>query len=267
MFKINQFFEYHDTPETERLTIASFYMEGPALGWFQWMSKNALISSWTSFLHALEARFAPSEYDDPKGALFKLTQKGSVHDYLTEFETLANRIVGLAHCFLLGCFVSGLVPEVRREVQALQLISLTQAAALARLQEEKINESRRFSRSKGILPTPPSTHQSFKSPLTNTTKTSQPHFKRLTLSEMSLRREKGLCFNCDEKFSPGHKCASKFFVLIMEEDEHLESNNFEPKISLTHDPDPNSDQTQISFHALSGNLAPKTLRMMGRVST
>jgi len=31
IFKINQFFEYHDTPEYERLTIASFYMEGRAL--------------------------------------------------------------------------------------------------------------------------------------------------------------------------------------------------------------------------------------------
>ncbi|KAL5172014.1 hypothetical protein HKD37_16G044852 [Glycine soja] len=30
-FKITQFFEYHSTPDQERLTTASFYMEGPAL--------------------------------------------------------------------------------------------------------------------------------------------------------------------------------------------------------------------------------------------
>ena len=40
IFKINQFFEYHDTPAYERLTIASFYMEGKALAWFQWMTSN-----------------------------------------------------------------------------------------------------------------------------------------------------------------------------------------------------------------------------------
>ena len=28
IFKINQYFEYHGTPERDRLTIASFYMEG-----------------------------------------------------------------------------------------------------------------------------------------------------------------------------------------------------------------------------------------------
>jgi hypothetical protein len=31
IFKINHFFEFHNTPEHDRLTIASFYMEGPAL--------------------------------------------------------------------------------------------------------------------------------------------------------------------------------------------------------------------------------------------
>ena len=34
IFKINQYFEYHNTPEKDCLTIASFYMEGRALAWF-----------------------------------------------------------------------------------------------------------------------------------------------------------------------------------------------------------------------------------------
>ena len=60
IFKINQFFEYHGTPENERLTIASFYMEGRALTWFQWMTGNGQFTSWSVFLRALQTRFAPS---------------------------------------------------------------------------------------------------------------------------------------------------------------------------------------------------------------
>lgn len=41
-------------------------------------------------LQAIETRFAPSFNDDPRGMLFKLVQCGSVVDYLTEFERLAN---------------------------------------------------------------------------------------------------------------------------------------------------------------------------------
>ena len=113
--------------------MASFYMDGPALSWYQWMTHNGFISSWPALLQALESRFAPTIYDDPQGALFKLQQRGSVNDYLTEFERLANRIVGLSPTVLLSCFISGLYPDLRREVRALQPMSISQVVALAKL--------------------------------------------------------------------------------------------------------------------------------------
>lgn len=71
------------------------------------------------FLQALQTRFAPSQYEDPTDALFKLTQKGTVSAYLSEFEELANHVISLPTPFLLQCFISGLLPDIRREVQAL----------------------------------------------------------------------------------------------------------------------------------------------------
>lgn len=57
-----------------------------------------------------------------------------------EFEPLANRIVGLPPQFYLSSFISGLKPEIRREVQAFQPISLSHAISLAKLHEEKQND-------------------------------------------------------------------------------------------------------------------------------
>lgn len=105
--------------------------------------RNHQLTTWPSFLQAIEARFAHSPYEDPTGLLFKLTQKGSVKDYLNHFEALANRIVGLLPSSLLSCFISGLDPDIHREVQALQPLTLVYAAGLARLQEEKLHESRK----------------------------------------------------------------------------------------------------------------------------
>jgi len=122
-----------------------------------------MILSWQEFPQALEVHFAPSYYEDPRGSLFKLTQKGSVQDYLNEFERLANRIVGLPVNFLLSNFIFGLTPDIRREVQALQPQTLMQGTALAKLQEDKLNDQRRsvrhrlpVSSSSGLplLPTP-----------------------------------------------------------------------------------------------------------------
>ncbi|MCI42765.1 hypothetical protein A2U01_0064002, partial [Trifolium medium] len=68
---------------------------------------------------------------------FKLSQTTTVKDYETQFESLANRIVGLPPSCYLSCFISGLKPAIRREVLAFQPVTLTQAISLAKLQEEK----------------------------------------------------------------------------------------------------------------------------------
>jgi len=50
---------------------------------------------------------------------------------------------------------------------------------------------------------------------------------------MQLRREKGLCYTCDDKFTPIHKCPNmQYLILHMEEDGSSE---------LQPDPDDSSD--------------------------
>ena len=53
-----------------------------------------------------------------------------------------------------------------------------------------------------------------------TTKT----FKKLTPTELKERRDKGLCFNCDEKFAPGHQCKKLFFIEVGWPDEYGEGS-------------------------------------------
>lgn len=65
IFKVSQFFNYQGTPEEDRIMVASFYLDGTALSWFQWMYRNGFITSWSALLQAIETRFAPSFYDDP----------------------------------------------------------------------------------------------------------------------------------------------------------------------------------------------------------
>jgi len=73
IFKISQFFNYHHTPEEKCITVASFYLDGLTLSWYQWMYHNGQIESWQQFLQALKTRFILIAYDNPRGKLFKLT--------------------------------------------------------------------------------------------------------------------------------------------------------------------------------------------------
>jgi hypothetical protein len=51
---------YNNTPEEDRLTVASFYMEGQALSWYQWMHRNNLITTWFGFLQPHQQHRRPS---------------------------------------------------------------------------------------------------------------------------------------------------------------------------------------------------------------
>lgn len=204
------------------------------------------------------------------GSLCKLAQQRSISAYLNQFEMLANRIIGLSAPFLLSCFVSGLAPEIRREVQALHPLTLVQVAGLARLQEEKLADQRRSThgglheRAPTLFPLYYHRHLRvlrYYPPLLNCR-------RRLSPKEITMRREKGLCFNCDKKFTRGHKCSSHIFLLIEDPEEERENLGAIPNIDSSVPDPPMQDptQAQISFYALSGHLAPETLRLLGRVS-
>lgn len=93
-------------------------------------------------LHAIQNMFAPSQFDDPKGALFKHSQTTSINEYQNQFEPLSNRVIGLRTQFLLSCFISSLKPHTHWKVQALQPMTLIHPSDLAKIQEQKHNEMR-----------------------------------------------------------------------------------------------------------------------------
>lgn len=55
---------------------------------------------------------------------------------------------------------------------------------------------------------------------TPASKPQQP-IKKLTAAEMQLRREKGLCFPCDEKFTWNHKCPNRQLMILQVDDDDM----------------------------------------------
>ncbi|MCI50689.1 hypothetical protein A2U01_0071933, partial [Trifolium medium] len=98
-------------------------------------------------------------------------------------------------------------PAIRREVQAFQPLSLTQAVHLAKLQEEKFADRARIPTKSFQQSTNVGSATSMFKP-TMSVALFKPHtpIKRLTPDELQDRRDKGLCYNCDDRFQPGHRC-------------------------------------------------------------
>ena len=284
IFKIQQYFDFHNATEVQRLQIAPLYFDGKALAWYQWCQKNTKIDSWDGFLKALQVRFGPSELEDYQGKLSKLVQVGSVLDYQEEFESLSNKVDGLSKSFLLSCFISGLKPSIQHEVASFQPKTLTRAMALAKVQDQKLNLKKTppklFSPYPSLLPTP--THiqpsASFSKPFntthsqpsnTNPANKTKPNIQTLSQSQIQEKREKGLFFYCDEKYSFGHKCKASVHVLITPDVEEGGEDD-----GLWEDSDDMQQEDQemvttgettphISFHAMSGVFLPQTLKFRG----
>ncbi|GAU25498.1 hypothetical protein TSUD_218700 [Trifolium subterraneum] len=116
IFRAEQFFDYYDTPDLDRLTMSSVHLDKDVVPWYQMMQRTHPFTSWIELTRALELDFGPSIYDCPRATLFKLKQSGTVSEYYLQFTSLANRVYGLSNDVMIDCFVSGLSDEIRRDV-------------------------------------------------------------------------------------------------------------------------------------------------------
>ena len=239
IFNANKFFDYYHIPDLERVSIASMHMDKGAVHWFQMMQRNLPFRSWHDLKRAIEMEFGPSLFDCPRASLFKLTQTGSVGDYYSEFTALANRVHVEPPEALLDCFISGLQPELKRDVLSQCPSTLMRAVSLAKLYEDKYSTSFKPVIAPNIsrpyhqphfahTPRPPT--KPTLPPLLPTPPTKPTPVRRITPAEMQLRREKGLCYWCDEKFSFNHKCPNRHLMLLqaIKDEPAQEENQAQP---------------------------------------
>ena len=96
--------------------------------------------------------------------------------------------------------------------------------------------------------------------------TAPSSIKKLTPSEMQARRDKGLCYFCEEPYVFGHKCKrAQLFMLTTEEDEgnEVEFKQEGGEIQTMQNTEPAID-VGISIQAISGGTSYQTLILEGK---
>lgn len=113
------------------------------------------------------------------------------------------------------------------------------------------NASRNYSGSGSSRSFRPITNQERK-PASATTGRLKP-FRRLTDAEMVEKRSKGICFRCDEKFAPGHICASKTLQVLLVGDEDEDDESDSEHVHL--------DSVEVSLNSVLGFTTPHTMKI------
>ena len=90
-------------------------------------------------------------------------------------------------------------------------------------------------------------------------KTTIPQLISLTLQQMDEIRAKGLCFNCDNKYSKGNICSDKKVLYIHNEEEECQ------ELELLQDIYLEETTPMIYYHELASISTPKTLKIQGYI--
>ncbi|KAH9696914.1 hypothetical protein KPL71_023390 [Citrus sinensis] len=257
--RVSHYFEYQETMDEHKVTLAAYHLEGEANQWCQWMRRDYEEEkrpvTWKIFVEELWARFGPTECEDFDEALSRVRQTGSLREYQKEFERLGNQVHGWSQKALVGTFMGGLKPEIAEDIRMFRPRTLKEAISLARMKDDQIARQKKIIRSS--IP--------IRSPYALNRATTTTPYKRLSWEEMQRRRAQGLCFNCNDKFTAGHKC-TKAQLLILECETTPEEGLYEEFVAK--EPIMESTKTvnpKITLYALSGWAAPQTMRVMAKI--
>ncbi|CAA0840388.1 Unknown protein, partial [Striga hermonthica] len=184
---------------------------------------------------------------------------GGVRDYQKEFERLACRVRGWPESVLVGAFAGGLRYDLAAEVRLERTETMHKAMEVARRREDHLAVTRR-GRADFRVPEPRRVPATVGAPSANarppgTFRPPATEVKRLTEEEMSRRREKRLCFRCEEKYTPGHRCKQNYLI------EFVDSDDEEPVIEEEREVEVLNDEVEISIHAMAGTKGPRTMKL------
>ncbi|XP_026382523.1 uncharacterized protein LOC113277692 [Papaver somniferum] len=269
IFQAEQYYTLHDVPDAQRIPLAAVHFKGDANSWYRWIKDTLVAPTWEQFSSKLRSRFGSRKHIDPCSSLSKLSQQGIVRELITEFEKLLNFVYGIPEEHLVSIFISALRSDIGTGVRLFLPKTLSEAFDIALRQEDAITATKAFSASKPwIRSVQPKALGTITSP--NSQKNGlPPGVKRLSWMEQKERREKGLCFNCDKLYKPGHLCEQSRLLFLegaagvtITELDCIGGDDKE----ITAEQDKEIQTTPgISLHALMGSLFPNTMRITGHI--
>uniref|UniRef100_A0A2N9EFE6 Retrotransposon gag domain-containing protein n=1 Tax=Fagus sylvatica TaxID=28930 RepID=A0A2N9EFE6_FAGSY len=243
VYRALQYFHYYQVLEPEKVMHASYHLDEEALVWFQDCEHE--LHGWNDFVRAIQIRFGPASYDDPMELLTKLKQTHNIAAYKSQFESTSNRVRDLSDMHKLSCFMSGMKDEIR-EVQDQPMSQAEAHGSSHKAQQGAAQVENKSGDSKEYSARP------------------SMQVQRLTPMQMSERRKKGLCYNCDERWSSDHRCKNRKLYLMEEVDDEeaelveVEEEEVEAELG--------DENAEITLCALLGSTSPSTMRVIAIVN-
>jgi hypothetical protein len=252
ILQMEQFFDLHDVLHTQKVRIASLYLEPNQFVWYRWLCSRKSLVTWTIFTEEMITQYEDTRSNTFFSQLINLKQKCSVVEHIENFQRLNIKVTDIPDEHLIDVFIGTLKDNIQHEVRLWEPKSLENAFRVARNVESK----------NMAMATRRTTANIYRENNVSSSKMPQP--TRLTPQQLEERKTKGLCFNCDNKYSKVHKCGEKNLFYIDckdEEEEEQEPSHYENVEVISSE----ELTPTISCNALAGISTPQTLKIEGYI--
>ncbi|KAL0546676.1 hypothetical protein IC582_016588 [Cucumis melo] len=260
LFRVERYFEIHKLSDSEKMLVSTISFDGPALHWYRSQEEREKFLSWSNLKERLLVRFRSSRDGTILGKFLWVKQETTVDEYQNLFDKLVTLLSDVLDSVVEDTFMNGLFSWIRAEVVFCRPKGLAEMMEVAQLVEnrELIQNKANLNGFAGGKYPPQSTANNRETtngindnkgnttfPMrtitlrssNNTEICKDTNSRRLPDAEFQARKEKGLCFRCNVKYSADHKCKMKelrelkMFVVIKEGEEYeiIEENTIEEK--------------------------------------
>ncbi|GKD53405.1 putative mitochondrial protein [Tanacetum coccineum] len=219
------------------------------------------------------------EGDDAHGWIYRVERYFEVQGVIRRerLRAAALCLEGEALAWYRCTFIKGLKPEIRSGLRILQPTGLRDAMRLTQMIEDNqvsgrsnsgswlagkslYNTGHAITKNVGDTSSRMSSTLLGSQNLSNNSR-ARNQFKKLTDSELHEKQKKGLCFRCDKKYRPGHRCLSPTLqvLLVGENDEESMEEDMEVEdVDHAH-----LEVIEVSLNSIMGFTSNHTMKLHG----
>ncbi|KAL4023262.1 hypothetical protein IC575_017013 [Cucumis melo] len=293
VYRAEHFFEINNLPEAEKVKVAVVSFGQDEVDWYRWSHNRKKVESWEDLKSRMFEFFRDSGQKSLGARLIRIQQDGSYNDYVKKFVTYSSPLPYMAESVLVDASVTGLEPSLQAEVISRHPQTLEECMREAQLVNDRNLALKLTKMELGMIEwdeggsskgrktgeiekaMPRKTDFQMKQitiPIKGHFKKGESPVKRLSDAEFRARLDRGLCFRCNDKYSPGHRCKTKekrelMFFIMNEEDETEEVNSKDEmaertvelkNLELTED-------TEIELKTMTNLSSKGTMKLKGWV--
>ncbi|XP_024963751.1 uncharacterized protein LOC112504018 [Cynara cardunculus var. scolymus] len=280
ILRAERYFTLNQLSQEEKIDVSFVSFEGDALKWFQWEHKRHPITRWEDLKHLPLRQFRSLSADSLCEQFLSVRQEGSVEDYRRKFVEFAAPVDGIPKQVFLSQFINGLEESIKVELRLLDPLTLSEAMEVAmkiELKNKVLSREKNAGYGKKTGSSFYSNQESksnFSSHGYNNVANSVNYptiaskantgFRRLSDQEVQQRRVLGLCYRCDEKYAPGHKCKKKEMSVLLVQDDVFEDTEPETEEKVCNTAKI-VEKVEVHLNSVVGLTNPKTMKLEGKI--